>query len=503
MANTTGAAQNRRRLSAWTTIENFLDGSGNVDPKAFVEKGRPNPGKPPIIDDLALLRTIAEVPIDPKKPVELGGALTIRFDPFPNKDLGTQARFEPGDTADVKAKKLEAYDKKQSALITSIIDHCHEKLGIQCLVGFCHMDSANTQIETWLNLPVEPDPPGKPSGQWPRHDAFCDEIIGFCEKRFPGYDGISFDLEGIRVARFKTGSKIDPKKEPDFPLYQQSLQSGEEKERLDALGHQELDFLTWRVTTNVTRLYANLGLRLTSPLLRSSMAGKDKDASDRGWDRIVAFAGSGLIGALPQPPDPKDKTLYKSRLLEWKDGEIVRKGNNDFEPKKDAKSGNPIKPLPAEDAFRMHDYFGVRHVRNVIIRPMAYDNFEFAAPRSHVDGWHADIVRYVKRVMNLHPGNFQLGVKTFPGDNNKPSPQNPKGRGGMMTDPKWVKQRCTDLLAPEDLGVCLFQASQMFWKDANDGLNPTNPEAGHAGQPVQVPLNKKAEAFYKAPKAKP
>jgi hypothetical protein len=64
-----------------------------------------------------------------------------------------------------------------------------------------------------------PDPPGKPSGQWPRHDAFCDEIIQFCEKHVPGYDGVSFDLEGIRVFRFRAGSKIVPTKEPDFPLY--------------------------------------------------------------------------------------------------------------------------------------------------------------------------------------------------------------------------------------------------------------------------------------------
>lgn len=498
---TTGAAQNRRRLSAWTTIDNFLDAAGQVDPTAFVKNGRPDPHKPPIIDDLALLRTIAEVPVDPKKPVEQGGTLTVQFDPFPNKTLVAQAGIVKGDSADERKKKLEAYDVKQGQLVTSIIDHCHERLGIQCLIGFTHMDSANTPIETWLNLPVEADPPGKPSGQWPRHDAFFDEILAFCGKHFPGYDGVSFDLEGVRVHRFRAGTKIDPAKEPDFSLYQQSLASGEEKERLAVLGHQEADFLTWRVTTNITRLYAGLGLRLTSPPLRPSLAGKD--AVDRGWDRIVAFAGSGLIGALPQPPDPSDTTLYKSRLLEWQDGEIVRKGHNDFEPKKDQKSGNPIKPLPAEDAFRMHDYFGVRHARNVIIRPMAYDNFEFAAPRSHVDGWHADIVRYVKRVMNLHPGNFQLGVKTFPGDNNKPSPANPKGRGGMMTDPVWVKQRCTDLLAPEDLGLCLFQASQLFWKDANAGLNRTNPEAGHAGQPVQVPLNAKAAAFYNPPKGTP
>lgn len=500
---TTGAAQNRRRLSAWTTIDNFLDAAGGVDPKAFVDRGRPDPAKPPIIDDLALLRTISEVPKDPAKPVELGGELTVQFDPFPNANLGGHAGFEKDDSPDTKKAKLAAYDAKQSARITAILDHCHQVLGIQCLVGFTHMDSANTQIEAWLNLPVQADPVGKPSGQWPRHDAFCDEIIGFCEKRFPGYDGISFDLEGIRVIRFRIGSKIDPAKEPDFPLYQASLQSGEEKERLDTLGHQELDFLTWRVTTNLTRLYTSLGTRLSSPILRRSLAGKDNDASDRGWDRIVAFAGSGLIGALPQPPDPADKTLYKSRLLEWKDGEIVRRGTHDFETKKHETSGKEIKPLPAEAAFRMHDYFGMRHSHNVIIRPMAYDNFDFDAPRTHVDGWHADIVRYIRRVMNLHPGNFQLGVKTFPGDNNKPSKSNPKGRGGMMTDPKWVKQRCTDLLAPEDLGICLFQASQMFWKDANDGLNPTNPEAGHAGQPVQVPLNAKAAAFYNPPKPTP
>jgi len=496
---TTGAAQNRRRLSAWTTIDNFLDGTGNVDSTAFYKSARPDPSKPPIIDDLALLRTISEVLVDPAKPLDKGGTLTVQFDPFPNRDLNGVTGIKFMDPPDVKAKKLEAYNKKRGALVTAILDHCHGKLGIQCLVGFCHMDSKDTPIEAWFNLPVEPDPPGRPAGQWPRHDAFCDEIIQFCEKWFPGYDGVSFDLEGVRVYRNRAGSKIDPTKEPDYPLYQQSLASGEEKERLAALGHQESDFLTWRVTTNITRLYAGLGLRLTSPPLRRSLAGKD--AVDRGWDRIVAFACGGMIGALPQPPDPKDKTLYKSRLLEWQDGQIVRKGHADFETAK--KEGNTIKPIPAEDAFRMHDYFGVRHVRNVIIRPMAYDIFEYASPRTYVDGWHADIVRYVKRVMNLHPGNFQLGVKSFAGDNNKPSKANPVGLGGFMNDPAWVERRCRDLLAPEDLGLCLFQASQTFWKNANDGLNRTNPEAGHVNQPVQVPLNAKAAAFYNPPKAKP
>lgn len=473
----TASARPRRRLSAWCALEDFLGGGKTVVPNVLLKQVRPGDRRP-IIDDLSLLRTIEEKLV--RKQLAKDGQpeeveLEVVFD-----DLTLQW----AKTDDERAKTVRA-----------VIDHCHQVLGVQVLIGFGHMDSKGTPIDLWLNLPVVESSPLDNS---PRHDTFCNAILAFCEQHFPGYDGVSFDLEGVSVMGPHTQRK--PKDEPDFALYQRYLAvGGEEHKRLQRLGHQETDFWVWRVTTNLTHLYRTLALKSTSPPLRPPSS-----ATARGWDRIVAFAGAGVIGAVP-PPDPRKPppttptTFFKSRMLEHDGADIKRvPGQNDFV----TKSGTLAS---AEASFRMHDYFGVRGVRNAIIRPMAYDIFRTNDPRVVLDDWHTDIVRYVKRVMNLHPGNFQLGVKTFDGPG-----QLAGGMDGVMKDPAWVKQRCEDLLAPEDLGLCLFALSTSFWKDANDGLNPTNPFAGLAAsttpdpttgvvareQPVQVPLNAAAQAFY-------
>lgn len=472
----TAAARPRRRLSAWCSLEDFLTGK-TVKADALLADVRPGGGRP-IIDDLSLLRTIEEKAAKPPKLAKDGQPeeveLEIVFD-----DLTLQW----------------ATSAEKAATVRAVIDHCHQVLGVQVLVGLGHMDSKGTPIDLWLNLPVVESSPLDNS---PRHDAFCNAILKFCEDHFPGYDGVSFDLEGVSVMGPFTKRK--PKDEPDWHLYQKALApGGEEAKRLEYLGHQETDFWTWRVTTNLTHLYRTLALKSTSPPLRPPSSAKD-----RGWDRIVAFAGAGVIGAVPPPPrngpaPTTPATFYKSRLLEHDADGIKRvPGESDFVTK-------PGSLQPAEGTFRMHDYFGVRGVRNAIIRPMAYDIFQRNDPRVVLDDWHTDIVRYVKRVMNLHPGNFQLGVKTIDGPG-----QLVKGMDGVMKDPTWVMERCRDLLAPEDLGICLFPLSRAFWKSANDGLNPTNPFAGLAAstaphpqtgvvpeaQPIQVPINAKAEAFY-------
>lgn len=468
----TAAAHPRHRLSAWCAIEDFLGGGKQVVPKIFLDKIRPGDRRP-IVDDLSLQRTIQE----------LGGKDKFGAD-GELEDIDMSVRFDP------MSMQFATSDAEKAKVVTAIIDHCHQVLGIQCLIGFTHGNAKDATISRWLNLPVVEQ---TPLGNSPRHDAFCDKILAFCEANFPGYDGVSFDLEGVPV--FRRGK---PDKQPDFKLWQQSLASGEEHERMTQLGHQENDFFVWRVTTNLTHLYRTLALKTTSPPLRPP-----SKAKDRGWDRVVAFAAAGLIGKVPdaqkekeraaqrakdqaagKTPDPVND-LFKTRLLQHDGADIKRgPGANDFVTKDGTRQ-------PAEASFRMHDYFGVRGVRNAIIRPMAYDAFKRDDPRQVLDDWHADIVRYVKRVMNLHPGNFQLGIKTLDGDG-----QTKNGMDGVMKDPLWVKQRCRDLLAPEDLGVSLFAASVSFWKDANDGLNATNPRAGLRDGPIQVPLNAKAEAFY-------
>ena len=501
---TTASARPRRRLSAWCSLENFKNSSGHVDPTFLLSTCRPG-DQAPMIDHLSLLRTIEETNFNPKT-----GNLDIEFDSL------TMAFAQPTPPTDRTDEERRAWRKKSEAeqkvdqkkwtfankaqYVRDVIDHCHHVLGVQCLVGFGHMNYKGIELDKWLNLPIQLE---EPLGNSPRHDAFCNKILAFCEQNFPAYDGVSFDLEGVSVVDAETTGR-DPTKEPDWPLYQRALApGGEEHERLQAVGHQETDFWTWRVTTNLTLLYRTLAEKSSSPPLRPPFS-----AVDRGWDRIVAFAGAGVIGALPTPGQPG--VFYKSRHLQHgSDGDIARgSGPYDFVTK-------PGTLATAESAFRVHDYFGIRHTRNAIVRPMAYDIFKNTDVERVLDDWHTDITRYVKHSMNLHPSNFQLGVKTFPGDGQKDhhdeKGQFVQGMDGIMADPQWVKRRCEDQLAPEDLGLCLFQISSNFWAEANAGLNPTNPGAGTAApttrdpatgiapppQPIQCPLNAAAEAYYK------
>ena len=77
--------------------------------------------------------------------------------------------------------------------------------------------------------------------------------------------------------------------------------------------------------------------------------------------------------------------------------------------------------------------------------------------------------------------------------------------GNSATLPKRIehfKRRCRDLLAAHKYGIAFFPTSAAFWKEANDSLNPSIPEAGRlVGQPIQCPLNQSALAVLnKKPK---
>ena len=118
-------------------------------------------------------------------------------------------------------------------------------------------------------------------------------------------------------------------------------------------------------------------------------------------------------------------------------------------------------------------------VSNILIRPMCYDNSAVNAA-GHLADWHADIDQFVTVELNLHPGNFQMGIKTAPGN-------------AVITSPTVVADRCRNLLAPNNHGIIFFPQSSAFWKTTNEALNPSVPEAGkHAGEPLQCPLNAKA-----------
>jgi hypothetical protein len=127
---------------------------------------------------------------------------------------------------------------------------------------------------------------------------------------------------------------------------------------------------------------------------------------------------------------------------------------------------------------------------NVIIRPMAYDNF--VLDDAGILKWHQDIVDYALVKVGLQPGQLQLGIKT----SNNVSPRDPSWKA----PPGWtsrkccfnsqgVKDRCVNVLAPKKVGVINF-AGWVDFKSINEGLNPHLIPSGTVGQPLQVPLKK-------------
>ena len=361
-----------------------------------------------------------------------------------------------------------ATDDRRRDFYQQVIKHCHDVLGVQCLVGYGLDKAGNTQLDKWLKESI-PDP---------SIDAVTDEIVKFCETNLPGYDGISFDIEGLT---------------PNA-------------------GNVEL------VKKNLVEFYQTLARKLLSPPIISRKLPQPANFN-AGYDRIVAFAAAGLLGAVKDPPTPQkpkptsDGKMKKSRLLK-------HEGNNSANPL--LKDGNDFVsksvPLDADLAYQVHDYDAAHGDRNLLVRPMAYDNFLRTEPPHFLDDWHADICRYVSNDLNLHPGNFQLGVKTIigPGQKDRPNPKKPGemiiGMDGVMggstppVDPQTrinhVRERCRNLLSLRKYGIVFFPTSKEFWKDANETLNPSVPEAGRvAGEPIQCPLNKAALAILnKVPK---
>jgi hypothetical protein len=200
---------------------------------------------------------------------------------------------------------------------------------------------------------------------------------------------------------------------------------------------------------------------------------------DKGYDRLVAFAAGNLIGKVKQVDGTSDGKLKSSRLLKHgSNGELLREGD-DFV--------TAVKPLNASFFEQAQAYEMGSPERNLIIRPMAYDNFKLNDPAQNLDDWHADIVRYMQ---TFPTATFQLGVKTIKGEG-----QLKRGMDGVMGNAKesvetHVKRRCRDLLNPQRIGICFFPTSPSLWGPANASLNPTVPEAGRLpGHPRQCPLS--------------
>lgn len=469
---TKGAAVARRlRVSAWTDPLEFMtiDKHGNLRPgmKADPHFFNPNalvnevlagqPGGFRVIDDISLLQTI----IDDDTP-----GIGIRFD----------------------RRVLSATnDATRKGFFNKVIAHCHDVLGVQCLIGF-----ERARMDPKPRPPKKPDdPPNKPPDKlepslstWfkmatpvPSIDDVTTRIVAFCDEHMPEFDGISFDLEGL----------AGPPSTLPFAI------------------------------ANMEAFYTSLARKLRK---EPWPAGAVRDR-----DRLVTLASGNLIGRRPNLKGERGHVMRSSRKLKHEpNGELSRVGD-DYVSATD--------PLEAAYMEQAQDYELGRADQNLIIRPMSYDNFQRTDGPQVLDDWHADIVRHMRTIKLGGPpvtiGNetfsepvetasFQLGLKTVPGpgqeDQVDPKGTIKKGMDGVMggfsggdRDPvskrlnpakanslsariKHVRERCTNLLHPNGIGVCFFPTSPGMWKDANEALNPTMPEAGVSlGHPKQAPLS--------------
>lgn len=455
-----GAAISRRlRVSSWADPLEFMtiDKKGKLRPGMTAEPDFFNPGalkaevfagQPGgyrVIDDISLLQTIRD---------DNTAAIGIGFD-----------------------RRVLSFkdDKVRANFFNKVIKHCHDTLGVQCLVGFERArldkvpDTPEPSLATWFKMKT-------PS---PTIDDVTTRIVAFCDQHLPDYDGVSFDLEGLAGT-------------PD-----------------------QLPF----AIANMEAFYTTLARKLRKDPFPSG------DSRDR--DRLVAFAAGNLIGRLPTRDGQNPDTMRSSRKLAHEPGgELSRDASNNY-----VSATDPLKAAFMEQA---QDYNLGRADQNLIIRPMAYDNFLRTDGAQVLDDWHADIVRYMRTIKLAGPpvkigketftdpvetATFQLGLKTVPGEGQEDKLDAKSGTvktgmdgvmggfsGGDM-DPtshklnhaqpnslaariKHVRERCTNLLNPNGIGVCFFPTSPGLWKDANEALNPTMPEAGVSlGHPKQAPLS--------------
>jgi hypothetical protein len=390
----------RCRISAWTDPAVFRTANGKFDPtalKAEVFSGQP--GGYRVLDDISLLLSIID---------DNTAALKVGWD----------TRTLPGDPKNV------------STYVQQIIDHCHDVLGVQCLIGWERKDARGSKFEAWARMATPT----------PSVDDFTDRIVDFCEKNLKNYDGISFDIEGLTPTPDTNPAKLKANTE----LMKQ----------------------------NLSAFYRTLARKLASPgAPLPTMEGKSFDA---GYDRMVAFAAAPLIGPQKEANGTEDGKIKKSRFIEHEtDGRPKRDGGRFV-----TRSGTL---QTAEPSFLIHDW-EVGGANNIIVRPMCYD-IDPAFTTDRLYDWHWDIVEYAVRLSKagkMPVGCFQLGLRT--------NANNP-GRAGQVSDAE-IARRCQNFLAPSGVGVCFFPTSRSHWRQTNDALNSGLREAGRTlGQPVQQPLN--------------
>jgi hypothetical protein len=137
--------------------------------------------------------------------------------------------------------------------------------------------------------------------------------------------------------------------------------------------------------------------------------------------------------------------------------------------------------------FRAQPFRIAKGKPNIIIRPMAYDNFVLSDDQFLQ--WHKDIIDFALNKVGLAPGNLQLGLKTSKNvhsqDQSWMPPQGWTERKCTF-DAAGIADRCKTLLKPNNVGVVTFAGWNdfaSFDKALNEGREP----AGTPGTPLQGP----------------
>jgi hypothetical protein len=165
----------------------------------------------------------------------------------------------------------------------------------------------------------------------------------------------------------------------------------------------------------------------------------------------------------------------------------------------DAK-GKRQKGIAANAAYRVHDFrLGIGYP-NILIRPMAYDNFD--AFKGEIDDhylvehWHRDIVDYaVGPAVNLPASQFQLGIKTIPSVlhtvKKRDGTEEKKKYGAYILQGGVMDKKCRKVLRPNKVGLIFFPVSANHWQHCDKALNRDfrAPDAYKLNEPWQAPLD--------------
>lgn len=123
--------------------------------------------------------------------------------------------------------------------------------------------------------------------------------------------------------------------------------------------------------------------------------------------------------------------------------------------------------IKADNGFLLQDTHMGAGIPNLLIRPMAYDNFTPSDSDATIFAWQEQIVAYALAPDPDHgsaalpPSQFQLGIKTI----------RSATFGGFVTSQKLINMRCETLLRKNNIGVVFFPSSVSFWKGADAALN--------------------------------